>query len=132
MEHALLQVVHLQPHKTLLQYDAAAHREKLRRQPHPYASSSTEDRETISSDPRVVAYTDLLDFIASAQQECYALFGDDEARWSVDDGIADTRSTGTRGSSSVRVNSSDWSEDDAADVHGGGAASARKRRRQQA
>ncbi|KPA77790.1 hypothetical protein ABB37_06618 [Leptomonas pyrrhocoris] len=127
MEHALLSVVHLEPRKVLLQYDAKAHQEKLKHQPQLYAASSAEDRETVSDDNRVAAYTNLLDFITGAQQECYTLFGDDEGRWSVDDGAAEEPVSTTR-DSSLRVNSSEWSEEDsAADGVAG-----RKRRRHNA
>ncbi|KAG5482473.1 hypothetical protein CUR178_05612 [Leishmania enriettii] len=128
MEHAVLQVVHLHPPKTLLRYDAVAHKEKLKHQPHPYAASSFEDRETVATSAHVEAYTDLLDFITCAQQECYALFGEDDTRWSVDDRVEQELSAGTLDSSSVRVNSSEWSEGDGDDTHVSGAA-LRKRRR---
>ncbi|AIN96898.1 hypothetical protein LPMP_160230 [Leishmania panamensis] len=118
MEHALLQVVHLHPPKTLLRYDSAAHKEKLKLQPHPYAASSCEDCETVATDGQVAAYTDLLDFITGAQQECYALFGEDDTRWSVDDRAEEECSAGTLDSGSVRVNSSEWSEGDGDDAHG--------------
>lgn len=139
MEHAFsLEVVHLRPRKVLLQYDAKAHAAKLQRQPHLYATSSTEDHEVVAEDPRVAAYTDVLDFITGAQQECYALFGDDEGRWSVDDAPAtaapghavaavDGPGTSTRGSS-LHINSSEWSEDDSATDGAAG----RKRKRSHA
>ncbi|CAJ1987609.1 hypothetical protein conserved [Leishmania donovani] len=128
MEHALLQVVHLYPPKTLLRYDAAAHTEKLRHQPHLYAASSFEDCEIVATNEQVGAYTDLLDFITGAQQECYALFGEDDARWSVDDPVEEERSAGTLDSGSVRINSSEWSEGDGDDANvNGGAPRKRKR-----
>jgi hypothetical protein len=113
MEHARLEVVYLKPRKVLLQYDAQAHEAKVKHQPRLYASNSTDDHETVSDDARVAAYTALLDFIVGAQQECYALFGDDEGRWPVDDGAAEEPTNKSRGSSSsLRVNSNEWSEDD--------------------
>ncbi|KAG5508722.1 hypothetical protein JKF63_05222 [Porcisia hertigi] len=132
MENALVQVVHLRPPKTLLRYDAAAHKEKLSRQPRLYASTSPEDCETVAEDALMVgAFTDLLDFIAGAQQECYALFGEEDARWSLDDCAAKEDSAGTIDSSSVPVNSCEWSEGDGHDAPEGDA-SPRKRKRSQA
>lgn len=112
MEHAVLEVANLQPHKVLLQYDTKAHQEKLKRQPQLYAASSTEDHETVSDDARVAAYTDLLDFITGAQQECYAFFGNDESRWSVDDDDASGMPVSSTRDSSIRIGSEEWSEDD--------------------
>ncbi|KAK7198276.1 hypothetical protein NESM_000785100 [Novymonas esmeraldas] len=135
MESALLQVAHLRPRRNLLLYDAAAHAQKLSRQPHLYAVTSAEDCETVSEDVRVAAYTDLLDFIAGAQQECYALFGDDGARWGVDEdgAAAEAPSSHTRASSSVPANSTEWSDEDGADERGSGGGgdggAHRKRRR---
>ncbi|KAG5481944.1 hypothetical protein LSCM1_05656 [Leishmania martiniquensis] len=130
MENALLQVVHLRLPKTLLRYDAAAHKEKLRHQPHPYSAGSFEDRETTALDEHVEAYTDLLDFISGAQQECYALFGEENMRWSVDDRVEQELSAGTHDSCSVRVNSSEWSEGDGDDTQGSGAAPHKRKRLQ--
>ncbi|KPI89327.1 hypothetical protein ABL78_1556 [Leptomonas seymouri] len=124
MEHALLEVLYLKPRKVLLQYDAKAHHEKLKHQPQLYAASSAEDCETVSDDNRVTAYTDLLDFITGAQQECYTLFGNDEGCWSVDEGAVEESASATR-DSSVRVNSNEWSEDENAAENAAG----RKRRR---
>lgn len=126
MEHALLlEVVHLKPRKVLLRYDTQHHQEKLKCQPHLYATSSTDDKETVSTDPRVAAYTDVLDFITGAQQECYALFGDDDGRWAVDDAVAaEAPAASTRGSS-LAINSNEWSEDDTS----ADGTAARKRRR---
>lgn len=128
MEHAQLEVAHLKPRKVLLQYGTAAHQEKLRHQPHLYAASSAEDRETVADDARVAAYTDLLNFITGAQQECYALFGDDEGRWTMDDGAAEEPASSSTRGSSLRVNSNEWSEDD----NTADGAAGRKRKRQNA
>ncbi|GET87374.1 hypothetical protein, unknown function [Leishmania tarentolae] len=131
MEQALLQVVHLNPPRTLLRYDAAAHKERLRRQPHLYAASSVEDCETVTTDGQVGAYTDLLDFITGAQQECYTLFGEEDARWSTDGPAEEERSVGTLDSGSLHINSSEWSEGDSEDAHGN-RGSSRKRKRSHA
>lgn len=110
MENACVEIARLSPRQVLLRYDAAAHAEKVKQCPNIYAANSA-DVEVVSAST-ADAFRPILDFITSAQQQCYVLFGETMQKSSVDDDAGSATEEIDAEEASIPINSSEWSEDD--------------------